>query len=170
MYVKLFYWMRLFDDFAAFIRILSEIVVDTVPFMVFLVICIGMFSNSLLLLDQSRRLNGIDAPIDEPVFGFAWLDAFVRQYLVGLGEFGMDNFGEQDGTLVWIMFLLATLVTQLLFMNLLIAIMGDTFARVQEMKLESATKERVAMISDFMWVLDVEKEFAGMKYVLLVRQ
>ena len=44
-------------------------------------------------------------------------------------------------------------------MNLLIAIMGDTFARVQEMKIESATKERVAMISDFMWVLDIEKEF-----------
>ena len=94
MYAKLFYWMRLFDDYAAFIRMLQEIVIDIVPFMVFLVICIGMFSNSLLLLDQSRRLNGIDAPINEPVFGFAWFDSFVRQYLVGLGEFGMDNNGE----------------------------------------------------------------------------
>jgi len=56
-------------------------------------------------------LNGIDAPINEPVFGFAWFDSFVRQYLVGLGEFGMDNNGEQDATLVWFMFLLATLVT-----------------------------------------------------------
>ena len=51
LYVKFFYWLRLFDHTAAFIRMLKEIIVDIVPFLTFLVICIAMFSNTMLLFD-----------------------------------------------------------------------------------------------------------------------
>ena len=132
LYIKFFYWLRLFDSTAAFIRMLREIVLDIEPFLVFLLVCIAMFSNTFLIFDQSRRLQGrYDERIIEEVFGIPWIDAFVRSYLVGLGEFGMDNYSSgEGGALVWIFFLLATFITQLLFMNLLIAIMGDTFDRV----------------------------------------
>jgi len=63
---------------------------------------------------------------------------------------------------------MATIVTQLIFMNLLIAIMGDTFGRVQEVKERSGTKERVEMIQDFIWVLNLQEEFKEYKYVLVV--
>ena len=99
-----------------------------------------------------------------------FIDAFIRSYLIGLGEFGMDNFGEQNGTLVWIFFLLATFITQLIFMNLLIAIMGDTFDRVQEFRVQAATKEKISMITDFIWVLDLQEHFSGSKYIALVEQ
>jgi hypothetical protein len=94
-YAKLFYWMRVFDSTAAFIRMLTEIVKDCIPFMVFLVICIGMFATPLLVLDQARYANGLsDSPINEEVFGTPFFDSIIRSYLVGLGEFGMDNFSE----------------------------------------------------------------------------
>jgi len=108
--------------------------------------------------------------INEPIFGWNFSDAFFRQYLVGLGEFGMDNFSEQDKIMVWIFFFLATFVTQLLFMNVLIAIMGDTFARVQEVKERSGKKERILLIHDFIWIIDLQEEFKGSKYVLVVEQ
>ena len=94
LYVKFFYWLRLFEGTAAFIRMLREIVVDIIPFLTFLVVCVAMFANTMLLFDQSRRLQGIDAPINDTVYGIPFIDAFVRSYLIGLGEFGMDNFGE----------------------------------------------------------------------------
>ena len=64
MYIKLFYWLRLFESSAAFIRMIKEIISDCVPFGVFLFVCVAMFSNTLLLFDQSRRLEGIDGMIN----------------------------------------------------------------------------------------------------------
>lgn len=56
LYIKFFYWLRLFDSTAAFIRMLKEIIQDIVPFLTFLVVCIAMFANTFLIFDQSRRL------------------------------------------------------------------------------------------------------------------
>jgi hypothetical protein len=149
---------------------LKEIIIDIIPFLIFLLICIGMFANPMVLLDQVRLVMGIPAPINEEVFGEPLVDSFIRSYLVGLGEFGMDNFSENDKYLVWIFFILSTVITQLIFMNLLIAIMGDTFGRVQEVKERSGVRERVEMIQDFIWVLDLQEEFNEYKYVLVVEQ
>ena len=51
LYIKFFYWMRLFDGTAAFIRMLKEILIDIVPFLTFMTICVAMFGNTLLLFD-----------------------------------------------------------------------------------------------------------------------
>lgn len=93
LYIKLFYWLRLFDSTAAFIRMLKEIVIDIIPFLTFLVICVAAFSNTLLIFDQSRRIGGVEDMINQPIFGINWIDAFFRGYFVGLGEFDMENFG-----------------------------------------------------------------------------
>ena len=37
-----------------------------------------------------------------------------------------------DGTNLWLFFLLCTFIGQIVFLNLLIAIMGDTYDRVKE--------------------------------------
>jgi hypothetical protein len=50
-YLKFFYWMRIFDSTAAFLRMLKEIIIDIIPFLIFLLICIGMFANPMVLLD-----------------------------------------------------------------------------------------------------------------------
>ena len=59
--------------------------------------------------------------------------------MLSLGEFSTDNYGEDaKDSLVWIVFILTTFITQITFLNMLIAIMGDTFARVSEVKEQSA--------------------------------
>mmetsp|Transcript_28580 Transcript_28580/g.38104 ORF Transcript_28580/g.38104 Transcript_28580/m.38104 type:complete len:140 (+) Transcript_28580:470-889(+) len=110
MYIKLFYWLRLFESTAAFIRMLYEIINDIVPFLTFLVCCIAMFANSMLILDQSRRINGEEDSLIGPVFGVNFLDAFVRTYLVALGEFDIEAFNGLDSSLVWCFFLLTTFI------------------------------------------------------------
>ena len=56
LYIKFFYWLRLFDSTAAFIRMLDEIFIDIIPFLTFLFVCIGAFGNTMLIFDQNRRL------------------------------------------------------------------------------------------------------------------
>ena len=53
-------------------------------------------------------------------------------------------------------------------MNMLIAIMGDTFSIVQQSKEESGLREQVQLISDHAQLLDLKKLFHGKKYIIRI--
>lgn len=67
------------------------------------------------------------------------------------------------------MFLLSTFMTQVVFMNMLIAIMGDTYNAVYDGAVENGLRERVALMDDHLWLIDLQKEFKNQKYVLIVK-
>lgn len=169
MWIKLFYWCRLYTATAAFIRMIREIIIDCRAFGIMLFLCVCLFGNTLLILDQSRRIEEIDL-INEEAIGVPFIDSIIRSYLVGLGEFGMDNYSASNAGLVWSYFILSTFIIQLVFMNLLIAIMGDTFDRVQEVKEQSSLQEKLQMVDDFIWVCDLQDDFKDNKYVFVVEQ
>ena len=55
--------------------------------------------------------------------------------MLTLGSFDIGNYQpEAQDVLVWIIFISTTFITQITFLNMLIAIMGDTFDRVSEVK------------------------------------
>ena len=51
MWIKFFYWMRLFRETASFIRMFSCIVKDIGSFVQMMLILILMFANAFLILD-----------------------------------------------------------------------------------------------------------------------
>lgn len=64
---------------------------------------------------------------------YIWLeDVLLNQYLLALGEFAtLDAYSEGsviNKELIYLMFLCATMFTQVTMLNMLIAIMGDVFA------------------------------------------
>ena len=67
------------------------------------------------------------------------------------------------------MFLLATFIISVVFMNMLIAIMGDTFGQVLEVAEESGLREQVVLIADHAWLLNLMKIFKGQKYIIIVQ-
>ena len=69
-------------------------------------------------------------------------------YELGLGEFNLEQFytpddkGARTGALCYIFFVLATILIMIVFLNMLIAIMGDTFANnIQEQDINSCTEQ-----------------------------
>ena len=55
--------------------------------------------------------------------------------MLSLGDWDTDPFGEHpQAALCYIFFLLATIFTQVIIFNMMIAIMGNTFDRVMESK------------------------------------
>ena len=64
----------------------------------------------------------------------------------------MDDFGSDSSeggkAYIWIVFVLATLLTQVVFFNMLIAIMGDSFERVMENREVNATKMKLNFMND----------------------
>ena len=65
-----------------------------------------------------------------------FFDALINQYLLSLGEHvRMEEFeGHSDTILIYIFFVLATFFTEITFLNMIIAIMGDVYERLRETK------------------------------------
>ena len=55
------------------------------------------------------------------------------------------------------LFIVATFLTQITILNMLIAIMGDTFGKVTEIKEQAGLKEKINILADFVWLIPNEK-------------
>ena len=62
-----------------------------------------------------------------------------------LGYYQLLNYRTTDNEQTWlyVLFFLSSFLIQVVFVNMLIAIMGDTFARVSEVKEQSALQEKI---------------------------
>lgn len=59
----------------------------------------------------------------------------VNTYITGLGSFETEEYGGKAFTyMYWIFYFATTVLIQIVLLNLLIALMGDTFDKVQEIK------------------------------------
>lgn len=165
MWFKLFYWMRLFKPFSAFIRMITEIIKDIKVFMVMLIISLMAFANIIFVLNANRLHEDKD-PIFDALVGIPPVDAIIHAYLTGLGDFNKDFYSEDNSRVVWIMFILATIIVQLIFLNLLIAIMGESFARITAIMQQSTLKEICGIMIDHIWLQKIEEIFEQQRYIL----
>ena len=74
----------------------------------------------------------------------------MNQYYLSLGEFDADNFKDHPHKLLcFFFFIYATLFTQITMLNMLIAIMSDTFEMVTENKLSINRKNKLALMEEY---------------------
>ena len=91
----------------------------------------------------------------------------IAMYLLALGEFDMDGFKKGPNVyFAWFFFLLGTFLVLVVFMNMLIAMMGETFSKVQLIQEETALLEQVQLIEDHIWLIDLKKEYEYKKYII----
>jgi len=85
------------------------------------------------------------------------LDSFLSVYFISIGFYDVSSFGGgHDENFVWFMFLMGTFINLIVFMNMLIAIMAKTFADVMDNEVESAVLERICIIADHIWIVDLK--------------
>ena len=71
--------------------------------------------------------------------------------------------------MIWLIFFLATFLVIILFLNMIIAIMSDTYSRVSAAWLRSALIERTRIYADFMPMIQLSSEVRGQKYLYVVK-
>jgi hypothetical protein len=54
-------------------------------------------------------------------------------------------------------------------MNMLIAVMSDTYANVQDGAEENKCKEKIILMSDHLWLVSLQEKFKNQKYILIVK-
>ena len=163
---KIFYWMRLFNNFAFFINLLSRTFSDKyfVSFMTMLIILTLAIANMVYIFNKKRGdyyedfqswddRNLVNKRIFEEDMQSNFMSAIIFAYKLCLGEFETSGFPGHHERELWIIFFIATFLLQITFLNMLIAIMSNTFDRVMETKQQSAMRERIAILADFRLVL-----------------
>ena len=82
------------------------------------------------------------------MFANFFVDSALNQYLLMLGEFHMDGFGGHVNTaLCYLLFILTTFIMQITFLNMLIAIMGDTFDKVIDQRPTFSLKNKLMILA-----------------------
>ena len=164
MWIKMFYWMRVFSKTAHFVTLIGKTISDIKVFILMLTIILIAFANFFYTINNNTYHNPTYAQLPryqdpevstwgtaEETGEFTYLNdlakssfmsAIANMYLLMFGEFYVDGFrfGPNE-QFAWIGFVLATFIVLVVFMNLLIAIMGETFNNVKEKNDESLLTE-----------------------------
>lgn len=89
-----------------------------------------VYGITLITFGSTMLLLNMGLPEDEQflqeVSQITLLDSFSAQYLISLGQFN-PNYVGYNAILCWIFFLMSTFISMVIFMNMIIAQMSDTF-------------------------------------------
>ena len=130
MWIKVFYWFRLFSSYAYYVRLIMRTIWDSRRFMILVLVILTSFGNFIYVADVNNYKTGVDYA--GTYFKIPFLDAIISVYDFGaLGDINEGPYllGYESKSMMF-MFVLATFVIAVVFMNMLIAIMANTFAEV----------------------------------------
>ena len=87
-------------------------------------------------------------------------------YLAAIGEFGTDSFasGKETG-LLWAFFVITTFLLSIVMLNMLIAMMGQSYEKVSEVAEASMLKERMILIMENYFLIH-SNTFRKAKYLI----
>jgi len=91
--------------------------------------------------------------------------------MLSLGEFSYENFNSGFNQLLfWILFVLSTMITMVVFMNMLIAQMGDTYDECQEKREVIVYMNKLRLMHEFSNLVDLEEQFEENQYLFVVEK
>ena len=90
-----------------------------------------------------------DEPLPDPLFP-NYFQAVMYTYKAALGDWDTDGFGENNNSnvMLWFNWILVTSFAMIVLLNVLIAIVSETFFRVNETAKENSFREKAIIIRD----------------------
>lgn len=126
-YIRGISFFRVFKTTRYMVDLIIEVIIDMRGFLVLLVYSTSAFGVIFTLLPSAADST---------------VNSFTMSYLLNLGEFDTSDFTAID----WVIFITATIINPIVMLNLLIAIMSDTYGRVQSTNVITDRKELLKMI------------------------
>lgn len=143
MWIKIFYFLRIFRQTGFFVNMLLNVVTSIKTFFLLYLLILCSFGCSYFIMTPSE--------------GGGILYNLNYSYLLGLGEFDMEWDNYRVPTMMQLFFLVSTLVVLVVMMNLLIAIVSTAYEDVIQTTQEANDFERANLISDVEQFIPVAK-------------
>ncbi len=113
----------MFESYGKFIRLIIIVIGDMSTFMVVMLFTIIAFSDSLLTISNGNH--------PDEQFVFSYHDSIIYTYRIILGDFDVSQFTGYAAFLIYTLFILCTVFNTIVMLNLLIAIISETFEKVK---------------------------------------
>lgn len=126
-------YFRIFDRTRYLIRMITETFIDIIPFL--LIFFSSTFTFSLLFYIITKSDN--------------FSETFVHTYQLNFNDFSgfmPGGYSESLSPIFWIVFFLSSIMNPIILLNMLIAIMSDTYDRVQDDQVVADCKEMAELI------------------------
>ena len=115
----------------------------------------------LLIDGKEINIDYTEEEVSTPSYE-TWSGALHHIYLLGLGDFQTDDYELGKGrstAILWLFFIIASFLLLIHLLNMLIAIMGETFAQNNEIKKKAQIRNHLRFVLDNSWMQPiVEKE------------
>lgn len=126
MWYKFLYFFRLSKSFGYLTRLIIIVITDMRHFLIVLFFTLVAFGDTFLTISNGNKDEGHEK------FVHGFFDAIVYTYMIILGGFKIDDFRNSIGTnLLITFFIMCTLFNTIVMLNLLIAIISETFSIVK---------------------------------------
>jgi len=163
-YLRFFYFLRIFDSSAHLIRTIIEITADIRYFLFVFLLGIMGFGATFMILSNNNDKDS------ETQFISSIGGAFIYSYLLSLGEFNLDSFDKsEDVWLIWLLFVICSMFTTIVLLNMLVAIMGESFSRVNEQSENQRVREHLQLIVENDFLIDRSKFFGDVKFLIEIK-
>jgi len=124
MWFKFLYFFRIFKSFGYLTRLIIIVINDMKTFLFVMFFTIVAFSDSLLTLSNGNH--------ETEKFVTSYGDSIIYTYRIILGDFNVEDFDGCGKPVVYALFIMCTLFNTIVMLNLLIAIISETFSHVKE--------------------------------------
>ena len=140
LWLKFLYFLRIFEATGYLIKIIIEVFIDMRFFLMILLLTFVAFGDALRSISSVNPPDSIDDLGQTVQYQFitTWFDGVMFVYRMVLGDFDTTAFGVVAVPYVWILFILCTLFNMIIMLNLLIAIISESFARINEVSDQAA--------------------------------
>ena len=162
MWLKLCYFGRIFLQTAWIVRMIFAVANDMVYFLLVFTIMVLAFANSNFILARngSPRYTG----------GTFWY-SIIDSYRTGIGDFNTDDYeSNRNEPVVWILWLMNTFLIFIVLLNMIIAIISDTFERVLENINNNLLKELSILMVESEPLVSHKKLFKDKKYLIVIEK
>ena len=148
-WLKLLYFMRIFESTGYLIRIIIQVCIDMRHFLLILLLTLIAFGE------------GIQAISEETTQGFTgYLGGVGYAYRMVLGDFSVDDYDTLATFYLSVLFIFSTVLNSIIMMNLLIAIISESFTNINSVAKQANYLERAKMTAENLYLVPMREREA----------
>ncbi|CDW79314.1 wd-40 repeat protein [Stylonychia lemnae] len=140
-FMKLFFFLRIYDGFSFLVQMMAGVFKDLKYFLLFFIIFILQFGMIFLVLFKAQQIDEYN--------GVNKLAYFLMAFRISSGDFQLDDYHSQEDGLViftWVIWLIAVMTLNIVFMNFIIAVISESYERVMQKLVAESYRVKANMI------------------------
>ena len=161
-WLKSLYFLRMFRSSSKFISMIVAVIADMKIFLAVFIISLITFSQSMYIISNNQ-------PADQKFINNIF-ESMLFTYRISLGDWDVTGFGSLDTQIIMTLFILSSFFLCVVMLNLLIAIISDTYAAVEETAENQLYKNLADLINENQYLIkaaEIEEYDKGGSYLYI---